>query len=87
MPFLDEKYPEAALVSEWGDPKEALEAGFHMDFLLHNGPTHYMDLFRETPYFSKKGDGDISEFVKAYLEHYNRTNGKGLCASRQATTT
>ena len=77
--FLDEKYPEAALVSEWGDPKEALEAGFHMDFLLHNGPTHYMDLFRETPYFSRKGDGDISEFVKAYLEHYNRTNGKGLC--------
>ena len=49
---LDETYPEAVLVSEWGDPEEALHAGFDMDFLLHFGPSHYLDLFRENPYFS-----------------------------------
>lgn len=48
---LDETYPEAVLVSEWGDPEEALHAGFDMDFLLHFGPSHYLDLFRENPYF------------------------------------
>ncbi len=76
--FLDERYPEAVLVSEWGDPKEALEAGFHMDFLLHNGPTHYMDLFRNNPYFSRKGTGDISKFVGSYEGHRRRTEGKGF---------
>lgn len=76
--FLDEKYPEAVLVSEWGDPKVALEAGFHMDFLLHNGPTHYMDLFRVNPYFSRKGTGDISEFAGTYMDIHSRVNGAGL---------
>ncbi|MDO5337461.1 MAG: alpha-amylase family glycosyl hydrolase [Eubacteriales bacterium] len=76
--FLDEKYPEAVLISEWGNPKEALEAGFHMDFLLHNGPTHYMDLFRTEPYFSKKGTGDISEFVKIYMETHEKMQGRGF---------
>ena len=76
--FLDTHYPEAVLVSEWGDPKEAIEAGFHMDFLLHNGPTHYMSLFREQPYFSKRGTGDISAFARTYEEHYRSAEGKGL---------
>ena len=39
---LDETYPEAVLVSEWGDPEEALHAGFDMDFLLHFGPSHIL---------------------------------------------
>ncbi|HBA97321.1 MAG TPA: hypothetical protein DCZ23_04345 [Lachnospiraceae bacterium] len=77
--WMDEAYPEAVLVSEWGNPSEALEAGFHMDFLLHTGATHYMDLFRVNPYFSKKEEGDISEFVKVYKEMQERTYGKGLC--------
>ena len=76
--FLDEKYPEAVLVSEWGDPKEALEAGFHMDFLLHNGPTNYMDLFRIDPYFSREESGDISKFAEVYMEAYRQVRGKGL---------
>ena len=48
--FLDERFPEAVLVSEWGNPSEALNAGFDMDFLLHFGPSHYMDLFRGKGY-------------------------------------
>ncbi|MBQ8074453.1 MAG: glycosylase [Oscillospiraceae bacterium] len=76
--FLNENYPDAVLVSEWGNPLQALEAGFHMDFLLHHGPTHYMDLFRENPYFSSSGSHDLSAFISYYREAYEQTKGKGL---------
>lgn len=77
--FLDEEFPEAAMVSEWGEPDKSLQGGFHMDFLLHFGPSHYNDLFRcEHPYFSKEGKGDISEFVAKYLENYEKSEKKGL---------
>lgn len=76
--FLDEKYPNAVLVSEWGDPLQSLEAGFHMDFLLHGGRTHYMDLFREEPYFSASANGNLEEFIRIYKDMYEKTNGKGL---------
>ena len=75
--FLDKEYPNAAFVSEWGEPDKSLQAGFHMDFLLHFGPSHYNDLFRcEKPYFG--GEGDASEFVKKYLESYEKSERKGL---------
>lgn len=77
--FLDEEFPDAAMVSEWGEPDKSLQGGFHMDFLLHFGPSHYNDLFRcEHPYFSSKGQGDISKFVEKYLENYEKTEKKGL---------
>lgn len=77
--FLDKEYPEAAFVSEWGEPDKSLMGGFHMDFLLHFGPSHYNDLFRcENPFFNRNGKGDASEFVKKYLENYGKTDGKGL---------
>ena len=67
------------MVSEWGMPDRSLLAGFHMDFLLHNGPSHYMDLFRtETPYFSRVGNGTIRDFVDAYIRSDALTRGKGL---------
>jgi maltose alpha-D-glucosyltransferase/alpha-amylase len=76
--FLAEKYPEAAMVSEWGEPEHAVQGGFHMDFLLHFGPSRYMDLFRtENPYFSKEGKGDIKPFVDRYKETYDSIYGKG----------
>ncbi len=77
--FLDEEFPDAAFVSEWGEPDKSLQGGFHMDFLLHFGPSHYNDLFRcEHPYFNKEGKGDISEFVAKYMENYEKTEKKGL---------
>lgn len=77
--FLDEEFPEAAFVSEWGEPDKSLMGGFHMDFLLHFGPSHYNDLFRcDNPYFRKDGAGCVSEFIAKYLENYEKTNGKGL---------
>ncbi|MBR4344479.1 MAG: glycosylase [Lachnospiraceae bacterium] len=75
--ILDKEFPNAAFVSEWGEPDKSLQAGFHMDFLLHFGPSHYNDLFRcEKPYFG--GEGDASEFVKKYLESYEKSERKGL---------
>lgn len=77
--FLNDRYPDAVMVSEWGDPAIALRSGFHMDFLLHCGPTHYMDLFRgATPYFSKEGKGDIRPFITKYKEYASPLRGKGF---------
>lgn len=75
--FLDKEFPEAAMVSEWGEPDKSLQGGFHMDFLLHFGPSHYNDLFRcEKPFFA--GEGDASAFVEKYQENYEKSQRKGL---------
>ncbi len=77
--FLDREFPEAAIISEWGEPDKALEGGFHMDFVLHIGTSHYTDLFRcEEPYFSSRGKGNVTAFVEKYLEYHQKTKGKGL---------
>lgn len=75
--FLDREFPEAAMVSEWGEPYQSLAGGFHMDFLLHFGSSHYNDLFRcEHPFF--EGNGDASAFVAKYKDSYERSERKGL---------
>jgi len=77
--FLDREFPDAAMVSEWGEPDKSLQGGFHMDFLLHFGPSHYNDLFRcDEPYFSSRGKGDIGPFVSRYMENYIKSERKGL---------
>ncbi|MGN0633693.1 MAG: alpha-amylase family glycosyl hydrolase [Oscillospiraceae bacterium] len=77
--FIDSEFPEAALISEWGEPDKSLAGGFHMDFLLHFGPSHYNDLFRcDEPYFSRRGKGSAAEFVRTYIENRRKTDGKGL---------
>ncbi len=74
--FLNEEFPNSAMVSEWGEPEKSFEGGFNMDFLLHFGPSHYLDLFRtETPYFA--GNGNIAPFVEKYKELCAKTNKKG----------
>ena len=68
--FLDEKYPEAVLVSEWMDPEKAIGGGFHMDFCP--------ELFRkEKPYFASEGGCDFSLLAEKYIRHYKSTTGKG----------
>lgn len=75
--WLDEKFPDAVLVSEWGEPDKSLEGGFQMDFVLHFGPSHYPDLFRtKHPYFRKDGKGDIKPFMDLYLENKKKTEEK-----------
>lgn len=73
---LDQQFPDAAMVSEWGEPDKSLRAGFDMDFLLHFGPSHYLDLFRENPFFA--GKGDLTEFWKYYAMIRSKAGDKGL---------
>lgn len=77
--FLDKEYPEAALVSEWGNPSQSIGCGFQMDFLLQFGNGAYNSLFKvENPFFSKKGKGDITLFTDIYNKLYRETCEKGL---------
>jgi len=66
-------------VAEWSDPKAALSGdGLHADF-LHWIPS-YNTLFRAPggkAFFHRKGQGDISAFLKDYLDHYEATRGHG----------
>lgn len=90
--FLDRDFPEAVLVSEWSNPTIAIEAGFHMDFLLPFGTPGWGALLRKPytqganrdPYgasfFDRSGRGNIREFLDNYLQHYQPTLGKGLIA-------
>ena len=83
--MMDRDYPEAALVSEWSNPVQALNgAGFHMDFYLdhlHNG---YNTLLRDyeaggedNSFFRKKGKGDITRFLDDYMPKYRASRGQG----------
>jgi glycosidase len=90
--WLDVEFPEACIISEWGNPAQAISAGFHMDFTLPFGMPGYTALLRKhydagpgsDPYgfsfFEASGHGNILEFLDNYLFHYNRTQGKGLIA-------
>ena len=72
-------FPDAAFVSEWGEPQKAIKGGYDMDFLLHFGPSHYPDMYHsKNPYFSKDGKGSAKEFFAYYMETYKKTNGEGL---------
>ncbi len=79
--WMDEHYPDAALVSEWGEPDKSLAGGFHMDFLLHFGPSHYNDLTRcDEPFFSRRGKGSAAAFMAHYLAYREKAGKDGLIA-------
>jgi len=86
---LDRDYPDAVLISEWSVPKDAIGAGFHVDFMLHFGTPAYTALFRKEParqryhappghsFFDAAGKGDIREFLDIYVDHYRKTKRRG----------
>ncbi len=77
--FLDKEFPDAAMISEWGQPDRSLRSGFHMDFMLHFGPSHYTDLYHgDDPWFSRKGTGDAKAFIDYYKRCYDPTGGRGM---------
>ncbi len=68
--WLEENYPEAVLLSEWGNPELAMGAGFHLDFLLQVGPSHFNDLCRTAhPYFRKDEQGSLRDFWAFYQKN------------------
>ena len=85
--WLDQNYPEAALVSEWSKPTVAIPAGFHMDFLLPFASPGYHSLFRKqnadqsaASFFDSSGREDIRTFLDEYLPLYQSTRGQGFIA-------
>ena len=85
------EYPDAALVSEWNNPMQALSCGFDMDFYLDWYGNGYSSLLRDfqrdskgnlrTPdnsYFKADSTRDISRFLEDYLPKYEATKELGL---------
>jgi maltose alpha-D-glucosyltransferase/alpha-amylase len=87
--MFDREFPDAALIAEWSDPTKALEAGFHVDFLIHFYSSAYTSLFRHEQgrnvtntwigdsYFDRRGRGDIAVFLEEYRKHYQNTSVSG----------
>lgn len=87
--WLDRHWPQAALIAEWSSPADAINAGFHMDFMLHMNDIAYNYLFRQETernlfwnsgdhsFFDHKGLGDITAFLDPYMRHLAATAGKG----------
>lgn len=82
--MLDSDYPEAAIISEWSNPQQALKNGFHADFYLDHQGNGYNTLLRdnETPggdhsFLKKDGEGDIMRFLLDYLPKYDDTKDDG----------
>jgi glycosidase len=89
--WLDEAYPEAMIVGEWGNPTQSIPAGFHSDFLLGFNCPGWVSLFRKRgqghwrdPYawsfFDESGHGDIRGFLDEYMSHLEASKDKGYIA-------
>ncbi len=86
--WMQNKYPQNILISEWSNPQEAIKAGFHIDLIIHNGVGNqiYRPLVCNTTdkgaavdcYFDRAGKGSLSEFVKAYSREYYSTRDRGI---------
>ena len=85
--LLEKEYPRGFMVAEWSYPADALDDCFHVDFFhWFNG---YNDLFQKESwrilngvseghsYFDSEGKGDITAFLKSYMDQYSKTAGKG----------
>ena len=83
--WMDREYPDRALVSEWSEPRVAIPAGFHMDFLLPFSKPGYKSLFRPTTpeataFFDSSGRGDIRRFLDEFEPLYAATRDHGFIA-------
>ncbi len=73
------EFPEAVFVSEWGLAKQAIAAGFDMDFMLANSLSRYGDMCRcENSFFSGQSKVDITRWLEIYMENYRKTCEKGF---------
>jgi glycosidase len=77
--WLDTAHPDAALLSEWGDPAVAVPAGFHADFFLqfghpalrslwHTGTGTHDAMWTEPGrfFFDPEGSGGIDVFLREW---------------------
>ena len=91
--WLEAHYPQAALLSEWGDPAVSVPAGFHADFFLQfGGPTDGRplrslwhlntatireDQSAEPCFFDAEGRGEAKTFLTAYDQTTAAVGGPG----------
>lgn len=84
--WFKENYPENVLIAEWFNPKQAIEAGFNIDFFCHDGKYNYSTLFfntrrmgggAQTCYFDLAGEGELKTWYDLYTEQYNAVKGRG----------
>ncbi len=83
--MLDSDYPDAALVSEWSNPYQAIcLGGFHMDFYLDHHYNGYNTLLRDYEteggdhsFFKSDAGGDIRRFLSDYLPKYEVSRSLG----------
>ena len=83
--MLDKEYPQAALVSEWSNPYQAIcLGGFHMDFYLDHHHNGYNTLLRDYEteggdhsFFKAGSGGKIRRFLADYLPKYKATRQSG----------
>lgn len=82
--MLDERYPDAVLISEWSNPYRSLvRSGFHADFYLDHPDNGYHHLFRSKigdenlSFFADHAHGDIMRFLDEYLPSYEVSKDSG----------
>jgi len=87
--WMDAAWPGRALIAEWARPEIAIDAGFHVDFMLHFGVPGYPELFfdgsgpgrrrdgRQGCYFERAGRGDFREFERAWRLQHRAVTGQG----------
>ncbi len=84
--MLDRDYPDAALVAEWSEPRQAVvSAGYHMDFYLDHWDNGYHTLMRDCEdgvnrSFFSRGGGDIRRFLSDYMPRYLTSREYGYIA-------
>jgi maltose alpha-D-glucosyltransferase / alpha-amylase len=84
--WMQTRWPESILISEWSFPEASIKAGFQIDFILPFIFRGFPGLiFNETGtyaigncYFDKEGKGSAEIFIKHYLQQYRRTKNKGF---------
>jgi glycosidase len=84
---LRRDFPEVGLLAEWGDPGQALQVGFHSDFVLHNTRAYQAMLMageRATSphgtFFDPAGAGDPRPFIEEFAPWWRATRGRGCIA-------
>lgn len=90
--WMEEHWPEAVLLAEWSEPKDAIRCGFHMDFMLHSTEA-YSSLFRLErsadvipdgrdghSFFRQEGKGSCSSFFEYLQTQLRAINKRGLIA-------
>ncbi|WP_335982379.1 alpha-amylase family glycosyl hydrolase [Streptomyces sp. CA2R106] len=90
--WIDREYPGRILLSEWGDPKTSVPAGFHADFFLHFTGTALRSLWDNGTgsqgswpaigpcYFDPDGGGSMGTFLDAWREADKAIDGAGHIA-------